>query len=352
MRKVIAVLGCDYHLDQTNIQLVWNVWQQHCDLCEKYSARMLLGGDIFTSRSGQPLSVLTAFKNMVWNLEERCILAQVIPGNHDKTDANSQQSYLDVYNSLNIKLHSNSGVWMQGEVLFGFIPYFGNDEWIEQYECLEVNVNELLLNGEIDKDMPRILITHMGVEGVRNNDGTTVSSPIKPSMFKNWDKVLVGHYHDASQIGDNIFYTGSVYQNNYGENITDKGFTLIYNDGSIEFVPSEFPRYIKERVDVDDPQTLRNIIDKYDEVDGDHVRIVLRGKKTDLEKVNKIELAQRGFDVKFETVETTAAVETAEAEDVLEYDKSSLMKDFMMYCKDNNIRGGEFKFGVSLIKNI
>ena len=65
----------------------------------------------------------------------------------------------------------------------------------------------------------------MSFDGVANNDGSKVESIIKPSMFSDYKSVLIGHYHNASKIAKNVFYTGSAYQNNYGENITDKGFT-------------------------------------------------------------------------------------------------------------------------------
>jgi DNA repair exonuclease SbcCD nuclease subunit len=65
-----------------------------------------------------------------------------------------------------------------------------------------------------------IMVTHIGFDGVVNNDGSEVESVLKPNKFSRFTRVLVGHYHNASKLGENVYYTGSVYQNNFGEDIT------------------------------------------------------------------------------------------------------------------------------------
>ena len=185
------------------------------------------------------------------------------------------------------------------------------------------------------------MITHSGFDGVVNNDGSAVSSLIKPKMFENYSKVLIGHYHNASKLAKNVIYTGSAYQNNYGENITD-----------IEFVPSKFPKYIKEVLDINDQESLRNVIEKYQGEKYDHIRLLFRGKKEDAQKVKITELSRLGFDCKFEAEETTEAIEISESEAVLSYDKKTLTKDFLTFCKEQKIKGNKLKYGLDLIKNI
>ena len=224
---------------------------------------------------------------------------------------------------------------------------------MEEFQRLEDEIDDNLREGDIQIDDATILITHMGFDGVVNNDGSRVSSVIKPSMFKNWTKVLIGHYHNASELADNVIYTGSAYQNNYGENITDKGFTVVFNDGSIKHVQSKFPRYIKEVVDANDKETLMNLLEKYGGEERDYIRFVFVGKKTDCQKINIAEIQGKyGIDCKFQCVEEREAIELSESDAVLEYDKKTLTKDFMKFCSDNDIKGKKFKYGFDLIKKV
>ena len=56
-----------------------------------------------------------------------------------------------------------------------------------------------------------------------NNDGSSVESSIRPSLFKDWGLVLSGHYHDYQELSDNVVHLGSLTQNNFGED-ENKGF--------------------------------------------------------------------------------------------------------------------------------
>ena len=59
-----------------------------------------------------------------------------------------------------------------------FIPYYGDSRWLEEFRELEAKVNDLRIEGDIDESYGKILITHMGFDGVKNNDGSEVESEI------------------------------------------------------------------------------------------------------------------------------------------------------------------------------
>lgn len=342
-RKPIAVLITDVHLDKNNTALVEDIFSQLLAVCrEKHVYNIICAGDVFTSRSGQPLECLSSWQKILKMSKGVEIIA--IPGNHDKTDANDERSYLDIYdrNEKFFRLCRVGETVFIEDVRFDFIPYFGRERWEEELGKLKKLNN---------KDV-NILVTHMGFNGVRNNDGTEVTDSIPPSAVSEYDLVLVGHYHNRSKVGKNIFYTGSAYQNNYGENCTDKGFTVIYDDASVEFVSSKFPRYIKETIQATDRETLANLLEKYGtEEREDHVRFEFVGKKADLETLDVTDIENRyGIDCKFVSVEEKEAIEGAVGEDVLNYDSASITKNFYRFCTENNIRGAELKYGVGLMK--
>ena len=344
MKKAVAVLANDIHLDKGNGELVKDIFlNQLIEICSVKKVRnIFVGGDVFTNRSGQPLTCLTIWKEILENMKENNITIHVIPGNHDKTDADDERSYLDIYSDQQLYREATCVTFSGLDVVF--IPYFREEKWLAEFERID---------GERNKGNHAILITHMGFDGVRNNDGSLVQSSLKPSMFKQYDKVLVGHYHDASKLGSNVFYTGSAYQNNYGENVIDKGFTIIYNDGTTEFAPSRFPRYIKETIQADDKETLMNLLEKYDGEEYDHVRFLFVGRKTDCQKINIAEIQGKyGIDCKFLTKECVEAVEISESDSVLCYDKKAIVKDFFKFCSENEIKGDKMKYGLNLVKSI
>ena len=353
-KEAIGVFITDTHLDRDNGELVKSIFDQLIEVCRDYGTnRVFHGGDVFTNRSGQPLQCLTDWKDILEKLKENDIQISVIPGNHDKTDANSDKSYLDVYSGVGVRLFRRGGYIIVPNSVVCFIPYYGDSRWLEEFHELEETIDELLKEEDIDESYSKILITHMGFDGVKNNDGSEVESEIKPSMFKDWDTVLVGHYHNASRLTKNVIYAGSAYQGNYGENITDKGFTVVFSDGSIEFVPSKFPKYIREDIEATDKDTLRNVLEKYDGETYDHIRIVFHGRKTDCEKINIADIQTRyGIDCKFVSTEEKEAIEMSEGDSVLEYTKQSLTRDFVKFCSDNEIKGKELKYGLDLIKGI
>lgn len=353
MKKAIAVLVNDVHLDKSNGDLVKDIFRQIIQVCKDFKTdRIICGGDVFTNRSAQPMICLTDWKEILDMLRKAKVYLDVIPGNHDKTDPDDERSYLDVYSYPEVILHRKGESCIIGGHVFVFIPYFTDEKWLEEFKKADGIRESQFAEGDADEDACSFLITHSGFDGVTNNDGSKVSSIIKPSMFSNYTKVLIGHYHNASKLGDNVYYTGSAYQGNYGESIKDKGFTVIFDNGTIQNIHSRFPQYIKEVVDVNDNEAVKKIIEKYKDDNQNHVRIVFKGKKVDIQKINVAEISKYGIDTKFESIEENEAVDNSTTEDALCYDKKSIMKDFIKFCSENNIKGNNLKYGMNLIKEL
>ena len=349
MKTVAAIFITDTHLSKDNVALVKDVFNQLRDLCiSKRCSRVIHGGDVFTSRSGQPLSCLVAWNDILSDFAKSGIKMDVIAGNHDKTDGDDERSYLDVFESKTFCVHRDGGCFNIGDITFAMMPYFKEEKWLDVFSRVDEEVDE--------EDKPiKFLITHIGFDGVMNNDGSKVKSAIRPSDFKKYTKVLIGHYHNASTLGKNVCYTGSAYQCNFGETIPDKGFTLIYSDGSTEHVRSEFPQYRKTIIDVKDKEALREALEEVEESksNGDHIRFVFRGSKTDCDKVNVSELQTNyGIDCKFEVEETTRAMDFAEDESVASYDKSTILSDFEEFCNESEISKKKRTYAVKLLSEI
>lgn len=342
MKRIVALLINDVHLNKDNGDLVKDIFKQVVNICKKNSIEnIIVGGDVFTNRSGQPLACLTDWDEILGTISKKKLQIHLIPGNHDKTDKDDKRSYLSIYRRSCVNLYSVATVVDIMGVRFFFIPYFGDEKWLEEYNAVKENITD-----------NSVLITHMGFDGVVNNDGSCVSSAIKPSMFQKFSKVFIGHYHNSSKLAKNVIYTGSAYQNDFGERIEDKGYTLIYNDGSYKSLSLKFPKYIKEVVDVNDSERIRELTEKYENDEYNHIRFVFRGKKVDANKINETYFAERGIDVKFESDEENLSIEYSEDETFFSYDKKTLLKDFISFCSENSIKGKNLKYGMNLIKEI
>jgi exonuclease SbcD len=347
-RNKIALLINDIHIDKQTVNVATAVCLQAFEYAVANGVRnVIFGGDVFTNRSGQPLVCLNTWRYILDQSKVHNLTLHVIPGNHDKTDKNAEESYLDVFDSENQILYRKAGSFVVGlgGARFVMIPYFGEERWLEELKRIE---NERAVSSKVS-----FLITHIAVNGVRNNDGTVVEDAVEPDILSRYTKVLVGHYHNVSRVGKNVFYTGAAYQGDFGENIQDKGFTVIYDDGSLEHVQTDFPKFRSVEVQATDRETLRNVIEKFTDSQkdgGDRVRIKILGKRSECEKINVQQIRDAGIEYKFCTDEETTVVEVSCSEGVTTFDKSKITREFLQFCNENNIRGKEMKAGFSLLK--
>lgn len=351
----IFILVNDIHINKQNGELVKEVFNQVINIAvERVIDNIIIGGDVFTNRSGQPLDCLSTFQDIIDNAKEKGITIYVIPGNHDKTDPDDYRSYIDVYKGNNmLRIMRQGSCAIIGGCPVAFVPYFGDEKWLEEYRRAADIVDEQYIDQDVEPNVPNFLITHIAFDGVRNNDGSEVlSESITPKLVDFHTKVFVGHYHNASKLGKNVYYTGALYQGNFGENSEDKGCTIVYDNGDHEFVKLKFPRYIKHVIDVNDSETLRNLLEKYDGETYDHIRFVIQGKRSDASKVDLNEISSKGIQCQYESVEEREAIDSSVDTDALNYDKRSITKDFVKFCSENGIKGKHMKYGMNLIKNI
>lgn len=324
----IAVIGTDSHLKKDNEELVTSCFEQVKALMLEMGINTFChGGDFFTTRNAQPETSLRAAKN-IFNLfidEEEDLDFYQIPGNHDKTELDSENSYLDVFDKYCNLIKGYNHLDLKG-VRIHFIPYFKEDGSYKDY------LKEATQN--LDKTKKNVLLTHIAVTGVKNNDGSEVENTLTSKMFAKFDNVFVGHYHNRSTVGSNIHYIGSMYAGNYGED-NEKGVIVLYDDASFEYFQLDFPHYIKVRVNVDNKEELKKVRTEHKDSQN-HVRIIFEGEKGKLETINKAELQEQGFDVKYE--DKTKIIEKKINEDeLIEFNKSNLKDAFDAFCEASNI---------------
>lgn len=333
-RKPIALILTDTHLKPDNTSLVEDIFNQAIDKCHELNINTILhGGDWFTSRTGQPLAVLKATQRILSKLEREQIKTFIIPGNHDKTDQDSEDSFLDVFNSKSFEVirdYDYIDIYEddkkeENDITVHLLPYFKESgTYLERLKKIEPIVGR------------NILITHIAINGVLNNDGSKQTNAIPVSEFSKFDKVCVGHYHNQQQF-ENIHYIGSAYQSNYGED-DHKGFTILYNDGSIEFVQSNFPKFIKYEIDVSEltSEDILNL-EKEKKNSNDNIRIKLKGDEAKVKSFDTSLLTQIGIDYELAHKSVSEPLSDEEVSDTITHNKESILKAFKAFCEKNKI---------------
>ncbi len=340
----LALILTDTHLKEDNIELVKDIWQQAIDRCKELKiGTIYFGGDFFTARKAQSLAVLQAANEILKSVRDNQINLTGIPGNHDKVDADSKDSYLDIFDEYFNLINGYYYDQVRKDICIHFIPYFKEDTSYLPYldsalqNIKTIDEDYLLKVGKTDPKIKHILITHIAVSGVRNNDYSVVDNNLDKKAFSTFDKVLIGHYHDHSQVGDNIFYIGSAYQANYGEDAI-KGFTLIMEDGSISFIKSNFKEFIKVKIDITDKEAVKDAEKKYKDSES-NVRFVFEGEEAELKNVNKEKFSSLGIDISFKKdsavpVDSTGLIEKANS---ISFDRSNVKNAFETFCQTKHI---------------
>jgi exonuclease SbcD len=331
MKTAIAAILADSHLKEDNIEVNKSIYRQASEIAKGLGLSQIdHAGDIFNSRKSQSQPVLVTFKEILDELHSNGITLNACVGNHDKTDYSSAESFLDPFSEHpSLNLYRNYGDRKIGNIYLHFLSFFSDDIYIEL-------IKEQTSGAGLPKGCKHVLITHIGIAGSVMNNGTVIESEgITPSLFKDFDLTLVGHFHDAQTLAEGrIKYIGASLQHNFGE-MTDKGLTILYDDLSTEIIPLKYPQFIKYEISPKD-LTSKDIADikQEKEASGDNIRIVLTGLEADLKSFNKQILIEAGVSVQHKQEEV---VKEDLEQRVEAFDANSLKEEFHVFCEKNKL---------------
>lgn len=281
-----AVISTDWHLRRDNIQQIKDLVHQQIELAYSNDCnRLFCLGDVFDSRVSQREEVLNAFTDILEDIGNNNMMLTCIPGNHDKTDYKGDRSFLTPFRShRHLNLIEEPLLLSSQETGFYpilFMPFYDTDIWMEK----------------IPSNIPKncILLSHMAVNGSVNNDGSKVESKISVEFLKRFKYVYLGHYHNAQIISDFIFHLPSICQNNFGEN-EDKGFSCLHEDGTVELVPSIFPRYTTLDFSLSNHnlEEIKEEVQKYQK-DYRYIRVDVEGTDSEIKGFDKGSLSGNGI---------------------------------------------------------
>ena len=306
----------DIHISKDNIPAFKANWQEAIDICRKMDVKEIaIGGDLFFSRAAQTLDVLLAVHDALLTAAEHGIHVTIAEGNHDKVNLENERGYCHVFDQHSNVLVCDEYVSLplgdDCRFVLHMMGYFPEDGSF----CTRL---DRLKEEALDPKRLNFLYIHEGINGAlaQPND-----KELPAKIFEEFDKVFVGHYHNRTIIDKTrIEYIGSSRQHNFGED-EEKGYTVIYTDGSHEFIKNQAnTRY--RVIDVAAERAGLHLMDELREIDADgryKVKVRVHAPQAAMKSVDKAALLDAGA-TKVELI--------ADDEEMLEVAASSLFEKF------------------------
>ena len=328
MNNPIILLMNDLHINKDNTQEYIKNWQEALSVCKQYSiSRIIIGGDIFTTRGVQHLYPMQVVADCFKAAVKQNIEVFVAFGNHDLPVYGETESWIDMYESQIHIVKDWEYFKLSSSTTLAVCPYFPEDTIMpEKLKGIDAfcDVNNIPYSNIV-------LYLHAGVHGALGN--LDVPNEIPTEMLTKYGKVLCSHYHNRTIIpGTKIEYIGSSRAHNFGED-EEKGYTLLYDDGSTKFIKNEVnTRYVTDDVDLDSLSAWKSNYDhRY------KVRLRIHCASSDVDTIDRehlLELGAHKIEFVTEKIETIA-VEQSNLEE--KFDNKNLQVEYKSFCKEKDI---------------
>lgn len=335
MKEPIALLINDIHVSKDNIVEFNKNWDEMLSICQREQIEdVVVGGDMFTSRASQTLATLLAVKNKLTYTAFQCIYTTIAEGNHDKVDPEVTDGYNHIWCGMkNVEVidYFKPMYWEGCNFVLLVLSYFPESGPFLDVLDKAVGFTVKAYPNVVKSKADIILYIHEGVHGALGDFEIPNELPQEPLLgFK---AVLCGHYHNRCKVkGTNIEYIGSSRQHNFGED-EEKGYTILFSDGSYEFVKNEAnTRYRTIEIEADAADSLQIAQDpRYKN------KIKVKCSDQQAKLFDKQKFLDLGFD-KVEMVAASVVDRTVAASGIQEkYDIIGIRKEYQDYCDENSI---------------
>ena len=342
-----ALLINDIHVSKDNIPEFTSNWNEALDVCNKHNInQIIVGGDLWLSRSAQTLSTILAVRSAVIKATRQDITVIIAEGNHDKVDQESLDGYSLVFSEYpGVEIIDDFAIYEMKDGnsftdLFVMSYFPENGSFTDRFEEMA---------NEIVEGRKSVLYIH---QGIRGGLATPSDDELPANLFAKFDHVLVGHYHNRKLVpGTSIEYIGSSRQHNFGED-EEKGYTILYTDGSYEFVKNESNTRYKV-VDIDFDNIDESFLQNLQKIKNDgryKVKVRVKCQSKQATSIDKQKLSECGA-TKIELVTEQTQVRLAEGQDLSKkYDKNGIKQEYTNFCSDKAISNVEL--GLSYLDKI
>lgn len=267
MNKPVAVIISDVHYSLQNLKLADASMRMAISKANELRVPLIVAGDLHDTKANLRGECVNA---MVETFRYANSPPHVLIGNHDKINEKSEEhslkflaAYAALIDYLPLSTLRNVGY---------LIPYQHDPNILKSY------LRKLPKNST--------LIMHQGLEGSHMGDYIQDKSAISHEDVTGF-RVISGHYHARQTIdlpnGGKWDYIGNPYTTSYGEaNDLPKGFQILMDDGSLEFVPTDLRSHI-----VIDTVVSELVAIPYTHKPGDLLWFKCRGTHEELSRINR-----------------------------------------------------------------
>lgn len=271
--KPIAVFITDIHFTLKTLELAKVAFIRAQFKAKLLDVPLVVGGDTLDSKAIMRAEIVNTLIELVSVKDAPPTIFLV--GNHEKINEKGTPHslhFLKPYTTVieNVQLGSLKGT----EVLM--VPYQDDP----------ANFTDILTDE--DYRYAKIVFAHQGLTNSNSGEYILDRTAVQADELPN-KKYIVGHYHQKQEIklkqGGVWTFAGNPYSLTFGEaNDGDKGYHILYDDGSLEFIPTNLRRHVVYNWTVQ-KATGRGIMERPEP--NDLVWVKVTGGKEELSKVNK-----------------------------------------------------------------
>lgn len=270
-RNPVAVITGDMHFTPATLELATQAFNVAVACAKTHGVPLILNGDTLDTKSIIRAEVANRLLRLLEKAKKEGVSVIINTGNHDLLNERSLEPAINFLSPL---AHVVSGDPHRLHRVGTIIPYQPDKE-----RLLSILGAERLADS-------RLLIVHQGVQTAFMGHYTQDKSSLPPEAFAGF-RVIGSHYHRRQDItcGKGLFsYLGNPYTLSFGEaHDPDKGFSVLMDDGSLLFVPTNLRKHVilELRVDCTDSTDV-GIVNS-----GDVVWVKLSGTRSELAGVDK-----------------------------------------------------------------
>ena len=344
-RKPVALLVNDIHAGSDNLSEFLLNWNEALSVAKGYNVyNIYIGGDLWQSRASQSLDTLLCVKNALCKASDLGYTVTIAEGNHCKVDQNANEGYSHLFKDLDDIVIVDDFICDEyGDEdnpiclsLMGYYPE--NGSFMGHFSKLK----DYLSESYKDKKYTSILYIHEGINGALAKSS---EKELPANIFKGFDKVLVGHYHNRVKIEPNIEYIGASRQHNFGED-EEKGYTILYDNGDTEFVKNKVNTRFAT-IQATPSEISPDLMQKYNDSEYNYkVRVKIECTEDEAADLNRQQILKMGYS----KVEVSAKVEVSETDNVEvteKFDHNAIIDEYGKFCEKNDY---EKKLGLKYLE--
>ncbi len=262
--KPIAVVINDIHYDLPTLEPADASLNQAIDKANALQVQLVVAGDLHNTKANMRAECVN---RLIKTIQKCDFMPWILSGNHDRINEKSHEHALNFLSPYAHVLDHPVHLGGADKLRSYLIPYYHNPEELRTYL----------------KTIPKgaRLIMHQGIIGSNSGEYIQDKSAITKDDVAGF-RVISGHYHARQDIelpdGGLWSYTGNPYTLNFGEaNDPPKGFHILMDDGSLEFVPTNLRKHVVIEIEVGKEVKLPDITLE------DIVKVKLKGTKEQLQ---------------------------------------------------------------------